>query len=191
MAWMLYCHQRSNIMNEDTLLSLLTGGTFGTSADLPTVKELAHDYIDQVRDAFEESRQEPQHVVGEGLGLLDMVGGFSKAGALIPAMTKQYAKSASGQSKVADMIKKIAVEREITKNAMTTPKGLLKSSFKNVITAKPSKMPTTKEGFELGSKENIMNQVYQKALEQYKTLGAANPGTEDFIQTLLKQLRNQ
>lgn len=179
-------------MNEETLLGLLTGGKFGTSADLPTIPEAAHSYIDQVTAAFEESRQEPQQVVGTGLGLLDMTGGLSKAGALIPAMTKQYAKSTSGQSQLADMIRKIAVEREITKAAMTTPKGLLKSSFKNVITAKgPSKMPTTKEGLELGSKENIMNQVYQKALEQYKTFGATRPGTEDFIQTLIKQLKNQ
>ena len=50
-------------------------------------------------------------------------------------------------------------------------------------------MSTTKEGFELGSKENIMNQVYEKALEQYKQFGAARPGTEDFIQTLLKGLK--
>jgi hypothetical protein len=178
-------------MNPETLLSLISGGRYGTSADLPTIPEMAHSYIDQIKDTYDQQQQRDMQIQGQGLGLLDMVGGLSKAGALIPAFTKKYVKSASGQSQVSDMIRKIAVEREIAKAAMTTPKGLSKSSFKNVITAKPSKMSTTKEGFELGSKENIMNQVYQKALEQYKTLGAANPGTEDFIQKLLKQLRNQ
>jgi len=178
-------------MDDNTLLSLLTGGRYTTSEDLPTIPEMAHSYIDQVKDAHDAQMKRDVELHGTGgLGLLDMVGGFSKAGALIPAMTKQYAKSTSGQSQLADMIRKIAVEREITKAAMATPKGLSKSSFKNVITAKgPSKMPTTKEGLELGSKENIMNQVYQKALEQYKQFGAARPGTEDFIQTLLRELK--
>jgi len=70
-------------MNEETLLSLLTGGKYGTSADLPTIPEAAHSYIDQVTAAFEESRQEPQQVVGTGLGLLDMTGGLSKAATMI------------------------------------------------------------------------------------------------------------
>ena len=77
-------------MNEETLLGLLTGGKFGTSADLPTIPEAAHSYIDQVTAAFEESRQEPQQVVGTGLGLLDMVGGTSKAGAMIPIGTEKF-----------------------------------------------------------------------------------------------------
>ena len=77
-------------MNEETLLGLLTGGKFGTSADLPTIPEAAHSYIDQVTAAFEESRQEPQQVVGTGLGLLDMVGGASKAGAMIPTGTEKF-----------------------------------------------------------------------------------------------------
>jgi len=77
-------------MNEETLLSLLTGGKFGTSDDLPTIPEAAHSYIDQVTASFEESRQEPQQVVGTGLGLLDMTGGFSKAGAMIPTGTEKF-----------------------------------------------------------------------------------------------------
>ena len=175
-------------MNPETLLGLISGGRYQTSADLPTVPEMAHSYIDQVKEAHDQQMQRDTQIQGQGLGLLDMVGGFSKAGALIPAMTKQYAKSTSGQSQLTDMIRKIAVEREITKAAMTTPKGLLKSTLKDVITSKPSKLPTVK-GVELGSKENIMNQVYQKALEQYKQFGAARPGTEDFIQTLLRELK--
>ena len=77
-------------MNKDTLLGLISGGRFQQSEDLPTVKEFAHNYIDKVTTAFEESRQEPQQVVGTGLGLLDMVGGTSKAGAMIPIGTEKF-----------------------------------------------------------------------------------------------------
>ena len=162
-----------------TLLSLLTGGRYVSSEDLPTIPETAHSFIDQIKESYDQQQQRDVQIQGQGLGLLDMVGGVAKAGALIPAFTKQYVKSKSGQSQVADIIKKIARERDINKAAMTTPKGLLKSTFKDVITAKPSKLPTKKgvEGFELGGKENIMNQVYQIALEQYKLFGAARPGT--------------
>ena len=157
-------------MNEETLLGLISGGRFQQSEDLPTIPEAAHSYIDQVTAAFEESRQEPQQVVGEGLGLLDMVGGFSKAGALIPAMTKQYSKSASGQSKVADILKKISDEKSLYNKSI----GSANPEFKSLM--------------ERSSKEKMMLQVYEKALEQYNKFGAARPGTEDFIQTLLKQL---
>jgi len=178
-------------MNEKTLLDMLAKMMQPADA-VSTNVEHGHSAIDKEIDKFggyTMSQTPERKLVGQGLGMLDMVGGLSKAGALIPALTKKYVKSASGQSQVSDMIRKIAVEREILKASMTTPKGLSKSSFKNVITAKPSKMSTTKEGFELGSKENIMNQVYEKALEQYKQFGAARPGTEDFIQTLLKGLK--
>tara|TARA_R110000751_G_scaffold83957_1_gene168287 strand:- start:146 stop:547 length:402 start_codon:yes stop_codon:yes gene_type:complete len=77
-------------MNKDTLLGLISGGRFQQSEDLPTVKEFAHNYIDKVTTAFEESRQEPQQIVGTGLGLLDMVGGTSKAGAMIPIGTEKF-----------------------------------------------------------------------------------------------------
>jgi hypothetical protein len=77
-------------MNKDTLLGLISGGRFQQSEDLPTVKEFAHNYIDKVTTAFEESRQEPQQIVGTGLGLLDMVGGASKAGAMIPIGTEKF-----------------------------------------------------------------------------------------------------
>ena len=77
-------------MNEETLLGLISGGRFQQSEDLPTVRELAHSYIDKVTTAFEESRQEPQQIVGTGLGLLDMTGGLSKAGAMIPIGTEKF-----------------------------------------------------------------------------------------------------
>ena len=66
-------------MPENTLLSLLTGGRYGTSEDLPTIPETAHSYIDQIKESYDHQQQRDVQIQGQGLGLLDMVGGFSKA----------------------------------------------------------------------------------------------------------------
>ena len=80
-------------MNDNTLLSLLTGGRYTTSEDLPTIPEMAHSYIDQVKDAHDAQMKRDVELHGTGgLGLLDMVGGFSKAGALIPTGTEKFQK---------------------------------------------------------------------------------------------------
>jgi len=77
-------------MPENTLLSLLTGGRYGTSADLPTIPEMAHSYIDQIKESYDQQQQRDVQIQGQGLGLLDMVGGMAKAGAMIPAGTQKY-----------------------------------------------------------------------------------------------------
>ena len=77
-------------MPENTLLSLLTGGRYGTSEDLPTVPEMAHSYIDQIKESYDQQQQRDVQIQGQGLGLLDMVGGMAKAGAMIPAGTQKY-----------------------------------------------------------------------------------------------------
>jgi hypothetical protein len=80
-------------MDDNTLLSLLTGGRYTTSEDLPTIPEMAHSYIDQVKDAHDAQMKRDVELHGTGgLGLLDMVGGFSKAGALIPTGTEKFQK---------------------------------------------------------------------------------------------------
>jgi hypothetical protein len=77
-------------MNPETLLGLISGGRYGTSADLPTVPEMAHSYIDQIKDTYDQQHQRDMQIQGQGLGLLDMVGGFSKAGALVTAGTPKF-----------------------------------------------------------------------------------------------------
>ena len=55
--------------------------------------QYAHDSIDTEIDKdnqFTMSQMPERKIVGTGLGLLDMVGGFSKAGALIPAGTQKF-----------------------------------------------------------------------------------------------------
>jgi hypothetical protein len=77
-------------MNPETLLGLISGGRYQTSADLPTIPEMAHSYIDQIKDTHDQQQQREMQIQGQGLGLLDMVGGFSKAGAMIPTGTEKF-----------------------------------------------------------------------------------------------------
>ena len=76
-------------MNPETLLGLISGGRYGTSADLPTIPEMAHSYIDQIKDTYDQQQQRDMQIQGQGLGLLDMVGP-AKAGALIPVGTQKF-----------------------------------------------------------------------------------------------------
>ena len=76
-------------MNPETLLGLISGGRYGTSADLPTIPEMAHSYIDQIKDTHDQQQQREMQIQGQGLGLLDMVGP-AKAGALIPVGTQKF-----------------------------------------------------------------------------------------------------
>ena len=54
-------------MPENTLLSLLTGGRYGTSADLPTIPETAHSYIDQIKESYDQQQQRDIQIQGQGL----------------------------------------------------------------------------------------------------------------------------
>tara|TARA_R110002110_G_scaffold323279_2_gene535599 strand:+ start:6967 stop:7563 length:597 start_codon:yes stop_codon:yes gene_type:complete len=77
-------------MNPETLLGLISGGRYQTSSDLPTLPEMAHSYIDQIKETHDQQQQREMQIQGQGLGLLDMVGGLSKAGAMIPAGSKNF-----------------------------------------------------------------------------------------------------
>jgi len=210
-------------MDDNTLLSLLTGGRYTTSEDLPTIPEMAHSYIDQVKDAHDAQMKRDVELHGTGgLGLLDMVGGFSKAGALIPAMTKKYTKSPSGQSQLADLIEKISTDTKFNKSDLETLKMAisdiksakssgsygkrrvikrigkkaeripvdLKNPYKYTTGEKLDKLLDTYTSESMSkSSSNMINQAVEKALEQYKQFGAARPGTEDFIQTLIRELK--
>ena len=78
-------------MNPKTLLGLISGGKYQTSADLPTVPDMAHSYIDQIKETHDQQQQREVELHGSGgLGsLFDMVGP-SKAGALIPVGTQKF-----------------------------------------------------------------------------------------------------
>ena len=185
-------------MPENTLLGLV-GNLLGfdmpkstTSADLPPLREMAHSYIDQIKESYDQQQQRDVQIQGQGLGLLDMVGGMAKAGALIPAFTKQYVKSKSGQSQIADMLKKISKERTLLSPGKMTPTEITNRMLSSnpsigVKNINPGRMTPTEITNRLAS-ERMMSQIFEKALEQYKQFGAARPGTEDFIQKLIKQL---
>jgi len=165
-------------MPENTLLSLLTGGRYGTSADLPTIPEMAHSYIDQIKESYDQQQQRDVQIQGQGLGLLDMVGGMAKAGAMIPALTKQYKLASNGQSQLRNLIKRLSKERKSLKVDDEFTMQVLKA-----------KTPEAQQKiYADASKQRMKLQIYEKALEQYTKFGAARPGTEDYIQTLLREL---
>jgi len=58
-------------MNPETLLGLISGGRYQTSADLPTVPEMAHSYIDQIKDTYDQRQQVEMQIQGKGLGMLE------------------------------------------------------------------------------------------------------------------------
>jgi hypothetical protein len=57
-----------------------------------------------------------------------------------------------------------------------------------IIRAHPS---DRKKMWEQDRVDRIKLQLYEKALEQYKVLGAARTGTQDFIPKMLRQLREK
>ena len=92
MAWMLYMLQRRIKMNFGTLLGLISGGKYQTSDDLPTIPEMAHSYIDQIKDTHDQQQQREMQIQGQGLGLLDMMTGPAKAASLISVGTPKFMK---------------------------------------------------------------------------------------------------
>ena len=62
------------MLKKNTLLSLISGGRYRTSRDLPTIPEMAHSYIDQIIESYGQGAGTERKIVGEGLGLLEMVG---------------------------------------------------------------------------------------------------------------------
>ena len=58
-------------MNPETLLGLISGGRYQTSADLPTVPEMAHSYIDQIKETHDQRQQVEMQIQGKGLGMLE------------------------------------------------------------------------------------------------------------------------
>ena len=89
-----------------TLLSLLSKGKYETSEDLPTMPEMAHSYIDNIIESYEESKQYEPEVKGTGLGMLEwaaapLVGKAGKAyGSTRSALDKllsKYGKKAHSQ----------------------------------------------------------------------------------------------
>jgi hypothetical protein len=77
-------------MNPETLLGLIS--RYGTSADLPTIPEMAHSYIDQIKETYDQQQQRDMQIQGQGIGLLDMVTGPAKAASLISVGTPKFMK---------------------------------------------------------------------------------------------------
>ena len=136
MAWMPYMLQRRIKMNPETLLGLISGGRYQTSADLPTVPEMAHSYIDQIKETHDQQQQREVELHGSGgLGsLFDMVGP-AKAGALIPVGTQKFEQLIKmlGRSKGDEILYSNTLQR-LLKDIKTygVPKDATMRNIKNI-----------------------------------------------------------
>ena len=54
-------------MNENTLLSLITGGKYQTSADLPTFRETAHSFMDDLMQKQDAEMSEVLYPAGKNI----------------------------------------------------------------------------------------------------------------------------
>ena len=121
-------------MNPETLLGLISSGRYGKSADLPTIPEMAHSYIDQIKDTYDQQQQRDMQIQGQGLGLLDMVGP-AKAGAFIPTGTQKFEQLIKmlGRSKGDEILYSNALQR-LLKDIKTygVPKDATMRNIKNI-----------------------------------------------------------
>jgi len=197
-------------MNENTLLSLITGGKYQTSTDLPPLisgeqvplRETAHSLMDDLIRKQDEYESEVLIPVREGAktifgspakdftrgDLNNLVMGLIGPGQgarLIPSLTKDYTKHKSGRAILDDMINQVKNRRE----ELLEYESIV-SNKRNplIIRAHPS---DRKKMWEQDRVDRIKLQLYEKALEQYKVLGAARTGTQDFIPKMLRQLREK
>ena len=100
--------------------------------------QYAHDSIDTEIDKdnqFTMSQMPERKIVGTGLGLLDMVGGFSKAGALIPVGTQKFEQLIKmlGRSKGDEILYSNTLQR-LLKDIKTygVPKDATMRNIKNI-----------------------------------------------------------
>jgi hypothetical protein len=114
-------------MPENTLLSLLTGGRYGTSADLPTIPETAHSYIDQIKESYDQQQQRPTQIQGTGLGMLEWAnigvpfGASKQMAPLFKAIKDQLRWEKAQMSVLGKYLGKESVDASnITKDKMTT-----------------------------------------------------------------------
>jgi len=147
-----------------TLLSLLSKGRYQTSEDLPTIPEMAHSYIDQVIDAYEQPPHEDQRVVGQGLGVIE----YATHGASVAAPSSKIVKQ------IIENLRKSRVNHKMVENLN---KELVKK-YKMQSAGEPVKLK------KLTEKESMINKSLSAAMNQYKKHGTVKPGTEKMLTKL-------
>ena len=199
-------------MPENTLLSLLSGGRYGTSADLPplitpdspTLRETAHSFMDDLIANQESEMSQVLFPAREGaktiLGtpakdltqgdlysMMTGVGGFAMK---IPPAFK-------GENLMTGFIKSLQKESSqvavMQKNALSMINKLEKTGVKRIPNPKSGTPEAAldnqwKRLYRIDDKMTVL-QAYEKALEQYGKLGSVRPNTQEWIQELISGIK--
>ena len=187
-------------MNSETLLGLISGGKYQTSADLPT----AHSFMD---DLIQKQESEMSQVLlparegdktifgtptkdftrGDLYSMMPAVGGFAMK---IPP-------SFRGENLMTKFIKSIQKESSqvavMQKNTLSMINKLEKTGVKRIPNPKSGTPEAAldnqwKRLYRIDDKKAVL-QAYEKALEQYGKLGSVNPNTQEWIQDLISGIK--
>ena len=170
-----YPHEQiDNEITKDTLLSLVTGGKWQTSADIPPLSTDA------------------QRTLLEVIAPIPKIGAISKAASLIPAIaSEKYGYI------LKPLIKTLGLEREGRKIMKRQAREMSKAANikRDMAIMRPKSHPVSPVEYDRMSRaqsaraDNIQDeikklQVYEEALKQYRKFGAVRPGTEDYIREI-------
>ena len=133
MAWMLYMLQRRIKMNPETLLGLISGGRYQTSADLPT----AHSFMDDLIQKQESKMSEVLYPAGKNIfgqptepvtqeDLLSLVMGT------LGTAPGQGARLLEGLKKQ-NVLDEIKIQRGLTKAAKKSPQKVINIAKKEGV----------------------------------------------------------
>ena len=143
-------------MNPETLLGLISGGRYGKSADLPTIPEMAHSYIDQIKDTYDQRQQIEMQIQGKGLGMLE----WANIGVPFGA-SKQ----------MAPLLKSIKEQLKLEKAQLSVLAKQNKRYLGNRILVKESSAVSDMAGSKMSTAllEQLMEK-YSKGLSQFKSI---------------------
>ena len=173
----------------NTLLNMLASfmqPTQAVSTDVVEPTMTGHDSINNIMNEYTMSQMpEPTIVGGGGLGsLVDMMSPM-KAAALIPA----------GSDKAIDMLnaytkyrRGLKAKKELSQRNVkvwTDSDNLLYPRYKKMA---ERNLKRNQEQLNKLAEDSMVHQSINQAMKQYNMFGAARPGTEQFIQKLLKSL---
>mgnify|MGYP001319879327 CR=1 FL=1 len=136
-------------MNPETLLGLISGGRYGTSADLPTVPEMAHSYIDQIKDTYDQRQQVEMQIQGKGLGMLEWAnigvpfGASKQMAPLLKSIKEQLANGQITQEEYNSQLLTINTKFNLEKEALGLAKILIQTTYPDLNTQEGIEQLTT------------------------------------------------
>ena len=163
-----YPHEQiDNAITKDTLLSLVTGGKWKTSADIPPLSTDA------------------QQTLLEMIAPVPKFGAMAKAATLIPAGSDKAIDMLNAYTKYRRGLKSKKELAQKNVKVWTDNDNLLYPRYKKMA---ERNLKRNQEQLNKLAEDSMVHQSVNQAMKQYNMFGAARPGTEQFIQKLLKSL---